>query len=969
MNPGLRLNTAVPVEKHRPGRDGFPLRLLVAAFAISVLAAAAGSALLWRLHDRFDAVQGREIQLDEYVSQVKLFDEVLTMSARIAAATGDASYEARYDKYDAELDALIKKTASALGLSEVKQFVEQTDEANQKLVQMERRAFALMHEGRRAEATALLVSGEYLRWKSAYAEGVEKTVAWQIGAIRHEKRNLYRLMVGFEISSGAIIVALLSTWYFAFRAGRRWRQERLGSEAAHRKSRDELDLRVKDRTAAVQSANAALRREAETLAHEIEERRRGEAALRESQQIIAAILDATPARIFWKDKNLAYLGGNAPFARDAGFSRPEDIIGKDDYQMAWRAHADRYRADDREVIESGRGKLLIDEPLITPDGKITTILTSKVPLHDQNEEVFGVLGTYLDVTERARLEEQLKTRTLQFDAALNNMVQGLLMYDHAGRLVVSNRRFAEVFGLPLEQWQSAASGLTVRDTLQTVGRLANVVLKDQAKGLAELQQILDSGKPGTIVFELVDGRTFSTSVKSMTSGGFVMTFADITEARRKEELIAHLAHYDALTDLPNRVFFYEKIEGFLTHRRKNGAIAVLSLDLDHFKSVNDTLGHPIGDKLLQEAAKRMLACIRDTDIVARLGGDEFAIVQVGIDRPVDATALAARLIETVSAPYLLDGQQVVVGTSVGIAIAPGDGTVPDQLMKNADLALYRCKADGGNVYRFFEAEMDARMQERRALEVDLRRALLNDEFTLNYQPIVNLKTGKVTACEALIRWHQPERGWVPPLEFIPVAEETGLIVPIGEWVLDRACADAAEWPNEIEVSVNVSPVQFNAADFVQVIKRALAKSHLPASRLEIEITELVLIQDSDGALAMLHQLKDLGVSVAMDDFGTGYSSLGYLRSFPFDRIKIDQSFIRDLSKNKESLAILRAVVGLGSSLNIVTTAEGVETQNQLEVLRTEGCTDVQGYFFSPPKSAAETKKLLGSLSGHETAVA
>ena len=430
-----------------------------------------------------------------------------------------------------------------------------------------------------------------------------------------------------------------------------------------------------------------------------------------------------------------------------------------------------------------------------------------------------------------------------------------------------------------------------------------------------------------------------------------------------------MAHYDALTDLPNRVLFYEKMEELLIRAPQSRPFAVLSLDLDHFKNVNDMLGHPIGDKLLQAAAVRMRGCIRKNDIVARLGGDEFAIVQVTFERPQDATALATRLIEAVSAPYQFDGHQVVVGTSIGIAIAPGDGTAPDQLMKNADLALYRCKADGGNIYRFFEAEMDARMQERRALELDLRKALVNKEFALDYQPIVNLKTGRVTACEALIRWHQPERGLVLPLEFIPIAEETGLIAAIGEWVLGQACADAVEWPDGIAVAVNVSPIQFKAADFVQVVKRTLAKSRLPASRLELEITELVLIQDSDGALAMLRQLKELGVSVAMDDFGTGYSSLGYLRSFPFDRIKIDQSFIRELSKSKESMAILRAVVGLGSSLNIVTTAEGVESQNQLEILRTEGCSDVQGFLFSPPKPATEVRKLLASLHRNVPAVA
>ena len=1075
----------------------------MAAFAISVLAAAVGSALLWQLNERFDAVQAREAQLGEYVSQVRLFDEALTMSARMAAATGDASYEARYHKYDAQLDALIKRTARALGLAEVAQFVGQTDEANQKLVQLERRAFALMREGKRAEASALLVSGEYLRWKRVYADGVEKTVAWQSGAIQRDKQNLYRLMVGFEISSGAIVLALLSTWYFALRAGRRWSQERLESEAALRKGRDELGLRVRERTAQLQSANESLREEAETLAREIEDRKRGEAALRESQQIVAAMLDTVPARIFWKDKNLVYLGCNAPFARDAGFARPEDIIGKDDYEMGWRDCADRYRGDDREVIETGRSKLLIEEPLTT-EGKVNAILTSKVPLRDANGEVFGVLGTYMDVTERARLEEQLsfsnllsatamenspdaivvvdenrriisfnrqfkklwdipqeilengdneavlqalaaqfidreafiarikhlyehpdekahdelrlkdgrvidrdtaplrtakqkylgriwyfrditererandqikmandkiEKQNLQFNAALNNMVQGLLMYDRAGTLIVSNRRFTEMFQVPWEKWKISALGTTVPQTIQLVQDWTNVAVKDPSHIVVELQNILDRQKPGKIMFERTDGHTFVAACSPMPDGGFVVTIEDTTEQRRIQDQISHIAHYDALTDLPNRVLFYEKLEELLTRGPQTGGFAVFSLDLDRFKTVNDTFGHPVGDTLLQAAAGRMRGCIRDTDIVARLGGDEFAIVQVAFTRPADATALATRLIAAVSAPYQLDGNQVVVGTSIGIAIAPGDGTAPDQLMRNADLALYRCKADRGNIYRFFEADMDARMQKRRALELDLRKALVNDEFTLNYQPIVNLKTGKVTACEALIRWHQPERGLVPPLDFISIAEETGLIIPIGEWVLGRACTDAVEWPDDIAVAVNVSPVQFKAADFVRVVDNALAKSGLPASRLELEITESVLIQDSEGALVMLHQLKELGVSVAMDDFGTGYSSLGYLRSFPFDRIKIDQSFIRDLSNNKESLAILRAVVGLGSSLDIVTTAEGVETQNQLEILRTEGCTDVQGYFFSPPKSAVETNSLLVSLSGHAAAVA
>jgi diguanylate cyclase (GGDEF)-like protein len=574
-----------------------------------------------------------------------------------------------------------------------------------------------------------------------------------------------------------------------------------------------------------------------------------------------------------------------------------------------------------------------------------------------------------DARRLGMANDKFEEQNVRFDAALNNMVLGLLMYSPAGRLVVSNRRFAELFGVPWERWEPASLGATVPQTMQLVHDWTDVTEVNQTQIMADLQGILARRKTGTIVFERTNGRTFSAACAPMSDGGIVITFDDITERRRSEDKITHMAHHDALTDLPNRVLFYERMEQLLARAPSSGTFAVFSLDLDHFKNVNDTLGHSIGDKLLQAVAGRMRDCMGEPDVAARLGGDEFAIVQVAFDQPADATSLATRLIDAVGAPYQLDGHQVVVGASIGIAVAPSDGADPNQLMKNADLALYRSKADGGNVYRFFEEQMDARMQEHRALELALRKALANGEFTLNYQPIVNLKTGKITACEALIRWQQPDRGCVPPLEFIPIAERTGLIVPIGEWVLRRACADAAEWPEEFAVAVNVSPVQFKSADFVGVVADALTKSRLPASRLALEITELVLMQDDKAALALLHQLKDIGVSIAMDDFGTGYSSLGYLRSFPFDKIKIDRSFIQDLSMDKDSLAILRAVVGLGRSLGMITTAEGVETLSQLEVLRAEGCTEAQGYFFSRPKSAAETGDFLASLDSRAKVVA
>jgi len=361
-------------------------------------------------------------------------------------------------------------------------------------------------------------------------------------------------------------------------------------------------------------------------------------------------------------------------------------------------------------------------------------------------------------------------------------------------------------------------------------------------------------------------------------------------------------------------------------------------------------------------AGRLRQCIRDADIVARLGGDEFAIVQAGASQPTDATSLASRLIEVIGAPYEIGGRQVTVDLSIGIALAPGDGLDPDQLLKNSDMALYRAKSDGHGLHRFFEPEMDARMQGRRRLEIELRNAVANGEFELFYQPLVDMKTEYVTCFEALIRWHHPERGIIPPLDFISVAEETGLIVPIGDWVLRQACAEAAAWPSDVKVAVNLSPIQFKNKALLLSVVSALSTSGLSPNRLELEITESVLLQDGDTTLAILNELRGLGVRISMDDFGTGYSSLSYLRKFPFDKIKIDQTFIFDMSDHDDSLAIVRAVIAMGSGLGISTTAEGVETLEQFKQLKLEGCTEVQGYLFSQPRPAAEVKGLLASIN-------
>jgi diguanylate cyclase (GGDEF)-like protein/PAS domain S-box-containing protein len=444
---------------------------------------------------------------------------------------------------------------------------------------------------------------------------------------------------------------------------------------------------------------------------------------------------------------------------------------------------------------------------------------------------------------------------------------------------------------------------------------------------------------------------------------------DITAQRRMErelveQRIAHMERYDALTDLPNRAFLRERLEKELTYVRRGGQLAVLCLHLDDFKSVNDTLGHSTGDELLKAAAARLHCCLGDTDFIARMWGCEFAIVQTELERPADAAFLAQRLRdEMVRAPFELNGHQIVADISIGIALAPNDGTDADQLLKCADMALRGAKSEKRGSYRYFEPTMDVHMKARRALEVDLRRALGNGEFELYYQPVVSLENNEVSGCEAILRWHHPARGMIWPAEFIPVAEDTGLMIPIGEWVLRRACTDAVVWPGEIIVAVNVSAVQLRDETWTQTVLSALEESGLPPHRLELEITESVLMQDNGATLRMLHQLRDLGVRIAMDDFGTGYSSLSYLRRFPFHKIKIDRSFIADLSNSLYCLKIVHAVANLASGLNMVTTAEGVETERQLEVIRAAGCTEMQGYLFSPPRPLGEILQLIVRTEG------
>ena len=531
---------------------------------------------------------------------------------------------------------------------------------------------------------------------------------------------------------------------------------------------------------------------------------------------------------------------------------------------------------------------------------------------------------------------ELAKQHARLEAALDNMTQGLCLFATDGRLVINNHRFAEMFGTPCPE------------------ALVETVLQD-----AGLDLLIGNARDTTVsalTCELPDGRVIAVSQHAVADGGWVATYEDISERRTVETRLAHLARHDGLTGLPNRLLFTEHLAGSLARARRGDGIAMLCLDLDRFKIVNDTLGHAAGDELLRLVTKRLRDCTRETDLVVRFGGDEFVIVQEKANQPAEATALAKRLVDIMAKPFLIDGREVVIGVSIGIALSLDGVEAGEALLKRADLALYRAKNDGRGTFRFFEREMDEAMQIKQALELDLRQALNDKHFEVFYQPLV--QSGGIAGFEALLRWRHPQRGMVSPADFIPIAEETGLIGAIGAWVLHQACADAATWPGTLKVAVNLSPLQFQTRSLVDDVAHALSASGLSPQRLELEITESVLIQDADSVLKTLHGLRAMGIRIAMDDFGTGYSSLSYLRRFPFDKIKIDQSFVKGIAEQEDCRTIVRAVIGLGRSLHMSVNAEGVETEAQLEALRSEGCGEIQGYFFSEPKPARDVGDML-----------
>jgi diguanylate cyclase (GGDEF)-like protein len=555
-----------------------------------------------------------------------------------------------------------------------------------------------------------------------------------------------------------------------------------------------------------------------------------------------------------------------------------------------------------------------------------------------------------DLNEKLRHSQRLEAVDKQrLDIALNNMTQGLLLFDATERIVICNQRYIELYGLSSKV---VRPGCSFRDLLahrKETGSFNGDVEEYCSSTLRNLAL----GEVTKATVETADGRSIQIVNQPLANGGWVATHEDMTERKRSDERINHLAHYDALTDLPNRLLFREQLDHALAMLQHGEQLAVLYIDIDEFKSINDSLGHPVGDELLKAVAGRLRGCLNANGSAARIGGDEFAIIQTEVEGLADITDLVARIYEAIREPFECVGHLLTTDASIGIALAPADATDLDQLLRNADLAMYAAKADGRRTYRFFEPGMEARVTAMRKMELDLRQAIKDGALELHYQPIVKLRDNKVTGCEALLRWRHPELGMIPPADFIPVAEDTGLIIPLGEWVLTAACAEAATWPEEITIAVNVSPVQFRSKSFALKVATTLAFSGLSAHRLELEITEAVLIRDDEAALVVLHQLRELGVRIALDDFGTGYSSLSYLQRFPFGKIKIDRCFIKSIAEPGGSSAIVQAVVNIAAANNMTTTAEGVETEQQKEILLKLGCSEMQGYLFSAAKPAGE----------------
>ena len=678
---------------------------------------------------------------------------------------------------------------------------------------------------------------------------------------------------------------------------------------------------------------ARMRAEAEAA---IADARKSHERLREAIDILPqgiVFLDSEGRYILWNKKYSEIYSRSAdlfqPGARlqdtiRVGVQRGDypEALGREEEWIAERV-AKLYGPGERHEQCLADGRCILIEERLTEDG--------------------GIIGLRVDITELKQREASFR---LLFDS---NPVPMIVCALDDERIIGVNDAAVEHYGYSRAEFEN----LAIRSVQAFEPDLpwASALSSDELTARTWKHVKAD----GT----LIDVAIYARRLVYAGQSAVLLALMDITERKQAENRIVFMAQHDGLTGLPNRNLLHLHMDEMLLQTRRTAEkIAVLILGLDNFKAVNDTLGHGIGDKLLRGVARRLRSMLREGDILSRLNSDEFAIVQSGLARPEDAILLARRFLEAIADPFLLDGHSVVTGATIGIAMAPGDGDESDKLLKNATMALSRAKNDSRGTFAFFEAEMDARAQKRRKIEIDLRAAIQNEVLRPYYQPLINLASGQITGFEALVRWPHPDRGVISPAEFIPVAEDTGLINGLGGLMLRRACTDAAQWPDDVRVAVNLSPLQFRVGNLLSVVMDALKQSGLPARRLELEITETLLLEKSSEVLATLHALRALGVRISMDDFGTGYSSLSYLRSFPFDKIKIDQSFVRDLAGNRDAQAIVRSIISLGAGLGVTITAEGVETEAEFGYLRAEGCHEGQGFLFSAARPNAEIVGLL-----------
>jgi diguanylate cyclase (GGDEF)-like protein/PAS domain S-box-containing protein len=688
-----------------------------------------------------------------------------------------------------------------------------------------------------------------------------------------------------------------------------------------------------------------------TVGEVVRKRAEAEAAIanaRKSHERLREAIDILPQGIVFLDAEGRYILWNKKYAeiynRSSDLFKPgarlEDTIRvgveRGDYPAAigreeqWIAEriSKLYHPGERHEQILADGRCILIEERLTGDG--------------------GIIGLRVDITELKQREASFR---LLFDS---NPVPMIVCALDDERILSVNDAAVRHYGYSRSDFEM----LTIRHLQAFESELpwAGDQTSDE-RAARTWKHVKADGS-------LIDLAIYSRQLAYGDQPAVLVALMDITERKRAEMRLTFMAHHDGLTGLPNRNSLRQRLDEMLAQtRRSTEKVAVLFLGLDNFKAVNDTLGHGVGDKLLRGVARRLRSSLREEDAIARLSSDEFAIIQSAISRPEDVVLLARRLLEAIGEPYLLDGHSVVIGASIGIAMAPGDGDDSEKLLKNADMALSRAKNDSRGTFSFFESGMDARAQTRRKIEIDLRIAIQSDVLRPHYQPLIDLASGRISGFEALVRWPHPERGMISPAEFIPVAEETGLINALGSQILRRACTDAAGWPDAVRIAVNLSPLQFRAGNLLSVVMDALKQSGLPAKRLELEITETLLLEKSTEVLATLHALRALGVHISMDDFGTGYSSLSYLRSFPFDKIKIDQSFVRDLGGNRDAQAIVRSIISLGKGLGVTITAEGVETEAELSCLRAEGCHEAQGFLFSRARPNAEIIELLAAQCG------